>query len=40
VCTLRDTIEAGDHRVLVGLVTEGERREGGAPMIFNQRTYS
>jgi len=39
VCTLRDTIEAGDHWVLIGLVTEGDHREGAAPMIFSRRGY-
>jgi flavin reductase (DIM6/NTAB) family NADH-FMN oxidoreductase RutF len=39
VCTLRDTIEAGDHWVLIGLVTEGAQREGIAPMIYSRRGY-
>jgi flavin reductase (DIM6/NTAB) family NADH-FMN oxidoreductase RutF len=39
VCTLRDTIEAGDHWVLIGLVTEGDHREGVASMIFSRRGY-
>jgi len=39
VCALRDTIEAGDHWVLVGLVTAGEHREGVAPMVFARRAY-
>ena len=39
VCTLRDTIEAGDHWVLIGLVTEGDHREGVSPMIFSRRGY-
>ncbi len=39
VCTLRDTIEAGDHWILIGLVTEGVHREGVAPMIFSRRGY-
>lgn len=39
VCTLRDTIEAGDHWVLIGLVTEGGHREGVSPMIFSRRGY-
>ena len=39
VCTLRDTIEGGDHWVLIGLVTEGEHREGIAPLIFSRRGY-
>lgn len=40
VCALRDTIEAGDHWVLIGQVTEGDRSEGLAPMIFSRRAYS
>ena len=39
VCTLRDTIEAGDHWVLIGLVTEGGHRDGVKPMIFSRRGY-
>jgi flavin reductase (DIM6/NTAB) family NADH-FMN oxidoreductase RutF len=39
VCTLRDTIEAGDHWILIGLVTEGAHREGIIPMIFSRRGY-
>ena len=40
VCALRDTIEAGDHWVLIGLVTEGAHREGVVPMVFTRRAYS
>ena len=40
VCTLRDTIEAGDHWVLIGLVTEGEHFPGVTPMVFSRRTYT
>jgi flavin reductase (DIM6/NTAB) family NADH-FMN oxidoreductase RutF len=40
VCALRDTIEAGDHWVLIGLVTEGDHREGAAPLVFSRRTYA
>ena len=40
VCTLRDTIEAGDHWVLIGLVTEGQRRAGVEPMVFSGRTFT
>jgi flavin reductase (DIM6/NTAB) family NADH-FMN oxidoreductase RutF len=40
VCTLRDTIEAGDHWILIGLVTEGAHREGVAPMVFSRRGYA
>jgi flavin reductase (DIM6/NTAB) family NADH-FMN oxidoreductase RutF len=39
VCTLKETIEAGDHWVLIGLVTEGSTREGVAPMVFSRRGY-
>jgi flavin reductase (DIM6/NTAB) family NADH-FMN oxidoreductase RutF len=39
VCTLRDTMEAGDHWILIGLVTEGDHRAGVAPMIFSRRGY-
>jgi flavin reductase (DIM6/NTAB) family NADH-FMN oxidoreductase RutF len=39
VCALRDTIEAGDHWVLIGLVNAGEHREGVAPMVFARRVY-
>jgi flavin reductase (DIM6/NTAB) family NADH-FMN oxidoreductase RutF len=40
VCALRDTIEAGDHWILIGLVVAGGRVEGVQPMIFQGRTYS
>ena len=39
VCALRDTIEAGDHWILIGLVTEGAHRQGVTPMVFARRTY-
>lgn len=39
VCALRDTIEGGDHWVLIGLVTEGEHRVGIAPLVFSRRGY-
>ena len=39
VCTLRDTIDAGDHWVLIGLVTEGSAREGIEPLVFSRRGY-
>ena len=39
VCTLRQTIEAGDHWVLIGVVVEGGHRPGVAPMIFSRREY-
>jgi len=40
VCTLRDTMEAGDHWILIGLVTEGHHVEGVTPMVFTRRAYS
>jgi flavin reductase (DIM6/NTAB) family NADH-FMN oxidoreductase RutF len=40
VCTLRDTIEAGDHWILIGLVTEGAHRDGVVPMVFSRRGYA
>lgn len=40
VCALRDTIEAGDHWILIGLVTEGEHRADALPLIFSRRTYA
>jgi flavin reductase (DIM6/NTAB) family NADH-FMN oxidoreductase RutF len=40
VCTLRDTIEAGDHWILIGLVTEGGHHEDVTPMIFSRRGYA
>lgn len=39
VCTLGDTIEAGDHWVLIGNVVEGDHNAGVAPMIFSRRGY-
>jgi flavin reductase (DIM6/NTAB) family NADH-FMN oxidoreductase RutF len=39
VCTLRDTIEAGDHWILIGLVTEGDHRESVKPMIYSRQLY-
>ncbi len=40
VCALRDTIDAGDHWILIGLVTAGGRFDGVKPMIFQDRSYS
>jgi flavin reductase (DIM6/NTAB) family NADH-FMN oxidoreductase RutF len=39
ICSLRDTIEAGDHWIVIGYVLEGEHRNGIAPMIFSRRGY-
>jgi flavin reductase (DIM6/NTAB) family NADH-FMN oxidoreductase RutF len=39
VCTLKETIEGGDHWILIGEVVEGAHREGVAPMIYSRRGY-
>ena len=39
VCTLRETIEGGDHWILIGLVTEGDHRAGVTPMVYSRRGY-
>ena len=39
VCALRDTIEAGDHWVLIGLVTDGVHTPDVKPMVFTRRAY-
>lgn len=39
VCTLTDTIAAGDHWILIGLVTEGLRSKTVTPMIFSLRSF-
>ncbi|MFI5282290.1 MAG: flavin reductase family protein [Candidatus Dormibacterales bacterium] len=39
VCMLRDTIEAGDHWVLIGLVTEGAQSDSVQPMVFSRQGY-
>ena len=40
VCALRDTIEAGDHWVLIGQVLEGDHRDGVQPLVFSRRAFS
>jgi flavin reductase (DIM6/NTAB) family NADH-FMN oxidoreductase RutF len=39
VCTLKETIEAGDHWILLGLVTDGAHREGLTPMVYSRHVY-
>jgi len=39
VCTLLQTIEAGDHWILIGSVVGGGHRRGVTPMIFSRREY-
>ena len=40
VCALRDTIEAGDHWILIGLVTGGAHRPDVRPLVFTRRAYA
>ena len=39
VCSLQQTIDAGDHWVLVGAVLEGGHNKDLEPMIYSRRTY-
>lgn len=39
VCTLKETIEAGDHWILIGSVLDGAHHEHVAPLIFSRRGY-
>jgi flavin reductase (DIM6/NTAB) family NADH-FMN oxidoreductase RutF len=39
VCSLRETIEAGDHWILIGNVIEGDHDASRSPMIFSRRGY-
>jgi flavin reductase (DIM6/NTAB) family NADH-FMN oxidoreductase RutF len=39
VCTLKDTIEAGDHWILVGHVVEGARIPDVSPLVYGRRDY-
>jgi flavin reductase (DIM6/NTAB) family NADH-FMN oxidoreductase RutF len=39
VCALQQTIEAGDHWVLIGAVVEGGHFPGVTPMVFSRREY-
>ena len=39
VCSLKETIEGGDHWILLGSVIEGDHREGVAPLVFSRRGY-
>jgi flavin reductase (DIM6/NTAB) family NADH-FMN oxidoreductase RutF len=39
VCTLRRTIEAGDHWIVLGLVTDGAHFEGVKPMVYSRHLY-
>src|SRR5207245_9121423 len=39
VCMLKETIEAGDHWILIGTVVEGAHDANVPPMIFSRRGY-
>lgn len=39
VCRLKETIEAGDHWILIGQVLEGAHRAGVTAMVFSRRGY-
>ena len=39
VCTLQQTIEAGDHWILIGSVVGGGHRPDATPMVFSRRQY-
>jgi len=39
VCTLRDTIEAGDHWVLIGNVVDGAHNHDVQPLLYHRRDY-
>jgi len=39
VCALRDTIEAGDHWVLIGTVVDGAHSSEGQPLLYHRRRY-
>jgi len=39
VCTLKETIEAGDHWILIGSVVEGARLRDVNPLIYSRRDY-
>jgi flavin reductase (DIM6/NTAB) family NADH-FMN oxidoreductase RutF len=39
VCRLRETLEGGDHWILIGNVIEGDHDASRSPMIFSRRSY-
>lgn len=38
-CTLEQTVEAGDHTILIGRVEAADTRHGGAPLVYFQGRY-
>ncbi len=39
VCTLQQTIDAGDHWILLGTVVDGAHQHGVRPMVYHRRSY-
>jgi flavin reductase (DIM6/NTAB) family NADH-FMN oxidoreductase RutF len=39
-CVLQQTIEAGDHWILIGKVEDGTLREDHLPLLYGRRTFS
>jgi flavin reductase (DIM6/NTAB) family NADH-FMN oxidoreductase RutF len=39
VCSLKETMEAGDHWILLGQVLDGDHHDGVSPLIFSRRGY-
>jgi len=39
VCTLKETIEAGDHWILIGSVVDGARIPDASPLVYSRRDY-
>ena len=39
VCTLHETIDAGDHWILLGTVVGGAHHHGVRPMVYHRRAY-
>jgi flavin reductase (DIM6/NTAB) family NADH-FMN oxidoreductase RutF len=38
-CEVYNDVEAGDHRLLFGLVTQASRRDDAAPLVYADQTY-
>jgi flavin reductase (DIM6/NTAB) family NADH-FMN oxidoreductase RutF len=39
VCTLHETIDGGDHWILIGTVVDGAHNHGVRPMLYHRRAY-
>ncbi|MCA9761680.1 MAG: flavin reductase family protein, partial [Gemmatimonadetes bacterium] len=40
VCTRHDTVEAGDHTILIGRVVAGDAAEHGRPLLYYRGGYA